>query len=548
MIEFLNSLPMAGLLLAISIGYVLGNTSYRDLAVGPAGATLFVSLWLGWLGIRHVGFEGEGSGAEFSIGTFGFILYLYSIGFEAGPRFFASFRDRSGWRYALVAAVVNVAAIAGAFCAARLVGLGATRGAGAMAGALTSAPTFAASLELAANRSEMSVAFALAYPVGLVGIVLIIQIIPRFLSGNLFSLDEEESQRPGNVRYEKGSPELYRVLRVERPEVFGKTLRELRLGPVTGCVVTWVHRGDDEIFLATASTVLNEGDHLSAIGRVDELRELIDLVGNEVFDANLQKLLASPRRARVESNQVIGKSLAELNLAQRFNCLITRIERGSLWIEPSADVVLLQGDVLTLVGRRHHVRRVAKVIGKIRPQHQETDIALYTGGMFVGVLLGAIKFDLGGMALGPGFAGGLLFAGILLGWMSELGRVRANVPQSARQLVRDLGVMLFVGETGLIAGEDLAAGGTGQFAAIMLVSLITVLVAVSMGILVAFPILKLRAVDAWGAVAGGLTSSAALQTVRRVTDSNDAAVAYVTAYATASILATLAGRVIMRLL
>ena len=137
MIDYLNSLPLAGLLLAISIGYLVGNLTFRDIALGPAGATLFVSLLLGSLGIHHLEFDVEGS-ASFSIGTFGFILYLYSIGFEAGPRFFASFRDRSGWKYALVATVVNVAAVAGAFCAARIVGLGATRAAGAMAGALTS--------------------------------------------------------------------------------------------------------------------------------------------------------------------------------------------------------------------------------------------------------------------------------------------------------------------------------------------------------------------------------------------------------------------------
>ena len=98
--------------------------------------------------------------------------------------------------------------------------------------------------------------------------------------------------------------------------------------------------------------------------------------------------------------------------------------------------------------------------------------------MFLGVLLSEIEFELGGLALGPGLAGGLLFAGILLGWLGELGTVPANVPRQARQLVRDLGVMLFIGETGLTAGQDLSMGMVTDVIPTLLVGIIAMLAAV----------------------------------------------------------------------
>ena len=547
MIDYLNSLPLAGLLIVISLGYILGNVPIRGITLGPAGATLFVALLLGATGLR----ERHLSAAQndsFSIGVFGFMLFIYSVGFEAGPRFFASFRDRSAWKHAMVATVVNGAAVVTTLLAARSLEISAPEAAGAMAGALTSAATFAASLELTDQTTDISVAFALAYPIGLVGIVLIIQTFPRLLKHDLGTVagdDDGIDVRPRRrVRYERGSPEVYRVVRVEHDSVIGKSLRELSIAQQTGCVLTWIRRGDVTL-MSTANTQLQLNDHVAAIGRVDELRELETLVGREVFDGDLQRQLVAPRRVQVHNPKVIGRSLAELRLTDRYDCVITRIERGTLWIEPRADVILLRGDIVTTVGRGDHVAQMAQFLGRFRSRFQDTDIAIYTGGMFLGLLLSDLQINFRGIVLGPGIAGGLLFAGLILGWLSEIGVLRAHVPRQARQLVRDLGVMLFIGEIGLTASENLSQSSIQAVVPTLFLATVTMTASVLLALLVAIRVFKLDAVDAWGSVSGGLTSSAALHTVRRMTDSNAATVAYVTAYATSSILATIAGRVIM---
>ena len=138
--------------------------------------------------------------------------------------------------------------------------------------------------------------------------------------------------------------------------------------------------------------------------------------------------------------------------------------------------------------------------------------------------------------------------GLVLGAAPRLGPIRTHVPREARQLVRDLGILLFVGETGLFAGRALQTGLPAQagwvFAAGLVVNVVTVLVS----LLVARAALRLRPVDAWGSICGGLTSAAALHAVRRASDSNEAAISYATAYAIASVLATAAGPFVVTLL
>ena len=550
MIDYLNSLPLAGLLLVITIGYVVGNRTFHGLSLGPAGATLFIALLLGQFGLQRGSLSLEES-AGFSLGAFGFILFLYSVGFEAGPRFFASFRDRLGWKFAIVAATVNLVGVVVTFLLALFLDLGPDQAAGALAGSFTSAPIFAASLELAQDAPGLSVAFAVTYPVGLVGIVLLIQILPKIFQGRLASPivtgHTPSAKDKRRIRYERGSPEIHRTLQVENREVIGRSLGDLHLPQRTGCLLTWVRR-NEQTFLAAADTVLNKNDHIAAIGRVDELQALGDLLGKEVFDEQLEEALTTPRQIEVRASHAVGRTLAELQIAGRYRCVISRIERGRLWVEPGADVVVLRGDVLTVVGRADHVRELAQFMGKTQPRYEETDIAVYTVGMFLGVLIGDVEIPIAGMRIGLGNAGGLLFAGALMGWLNELGLLRANVPSQARQLVRDLGVLLFISETGLVAARSISVDSASSAFPMLVVGATAMSVSVITALLVALYLLRLEPIDAWGCVSGGLTSSAALHAVRRMSDSSESTAAYVAAFATSSVLATVTGRLIMRLL
>jgi len=540
-VEAINALPLAGLLSVVALGYALSRLSVRGISLGPAGATLFVALCLGHLGVQVTGATGPSAGAV-SLGALGFALFIYSVGFDAAPHFMASFRERRGFGFVGVAVAVNVLAFAGALAAARAFDLGGSAAAGLLAGALTSTPTYAAAAEVAPDPTALSVAFALTYPFGLVGIVLLVQVLPRlgaapFAVGG--SLDGPEP-KPARDAPLGRSPELSRSFEVHEEDAIGRPLRELALPARTGCVLSRVRRGT-RVWIPDGETVLEAGDVVTAVGRLAPLRRFEKRVGPEIVEPGLARSGLVARRVEVHRDEATRRTLEQLGLIHRFHCVVTRIERGAQWLEPDAAVVLAHGDVLEVVGRPDAVREAAGFLGRLEPTLQETDLAVWAGGLVAGLLLGAVKLPVFGVEIGLGTAGGLLVAGLLLGWRQRLGPFRTFVPREARQLVRDFGILLFIGETGLEAGAGMGAtlGSAGAviFAAGAAVNAVAVLGALAL----ARRLLGLRPVDAWGSIAGGLTSSAALQTVRRACDSNEVAISYAAAYAVASVLATGAG-------
>ncbi len=538
-LEALNGVPLVGPMLVIAFGFFLGRGSLGGVSLGPAGATLFLALGLGHLGLQA---------GDLGLGSLGFALFIYSVGFDAAPHFFASFRERRGFGFVAVAVAVNLLAVAATLGAARLLGLDPSTSAGVLAGALTSAPTFAAASEVAPDPARLSVAFALTFPFGLLGVVLALQLVPRMLGEDLARSAARDEQRRARARGARRASvtaaQQARAFVVSHEEVTGRPLRELDLTHRTGCVISRIRAGDS-VVIPDGDTVLELDDRVMAAGRVDELRVFERCVGPETSMSELETGELHTRRIEVRLAEATARSLDDLRIIQRHHCVVTRIERGLLAIEPDPEATLVRGDVITAIGRRDDLRELARSVGRFEPPPGETDVAVYAGGIVLGLLLGSVRVSAGGLELGLGTAGGLLAMGLLLGSQRRLGPLRTHVPREARQLVRDLGILLFAAETGLQAGAQVAAvlqrAAWETFAAGVAVNAIAALGALALARLG----LRMRPVDAWGSICGGLTSSSALQAVRRAADSNEPAIAYAAAYAVASVLATLAGPLVV---
>lgn len=549
-IEHLNRLPLAALMLVVTTGYLLGRPGWRGVSLGPAGGTLFVGLLAGHLGLNFDRLYGQGPGSLATVGGFGFCLFIYSVGFDAGTGFFGTLRSVRGLRMVAVGVVVNILAVVVAVGCGWLFSLSPSASAGVLAGALTSAPTFAAVSEICNDATALSVAFALTFPFGLVGTVLLIQTLPRLVREDLLGDAEELAdvrKRSTSRRPASNEPEQIRAFHVVRENVVGKSLAELDLTHRTGCFITRIHRGDS-IMIPDCHTVLEPGDNLLANGRVDELQKFGEWVGPEIYDDELKERLPSPVRIQVLSADVAGKSLQELDLIARYRCVIAAIERNHKRIEPSAEVVLDRNDVVEVVGQRRAIRSLAAELGRFEPSTHETDIAVYAGGILFGLLLGSIHVELLGVSLGLGAAGGLLVMGLLLGNAPRLGGLRTHVPPAARHLVRELGILLFVSETGVAAGESVVrALSDGLWETVVAGALVTVL-SITGALIGARCVLRMRPVDAWGSVAGGMTSSSALLAIKRAADSSEPAIAYAAAYTCASVIVTMAGHVVIFLM
>lgn len=542
LVDFINRLPLAGLMLVTALGYTLGRFQCRKISLGPAGGALFVALPLGFAGISMDHLYG-GEHPELTIGALGFVLFIYSVGFEAGPRFFASFRTRHGWRYIAVGVAVNVFAVLAALVLGKAFKLDAATVAGVLSGALTSAPTYAAASQIVADEAALSVAFALTYPFGLAGLVLIIQTLPRWFHQDL----AQEAKKHGDTASQDGqtiSREVTRGFVVERDDIVAKPLRELHLTRDTGCLITLVVH-DQQPRIPHADTTLSLGDHLLATGRIDELRSFEKRIGSEIDAEDLWRNRPPPGRIQVRNRELCGKALAELRLTHQFHGVIARIQRGDEWVEPGAEVSLELNDIVEVAGSKTDLSHAAKLLGRFEPAVDQANIAIYTGGILIGLLIGAIHFGPLGLDFKIGSAAGLLIAGVLLGWLGRIGPYPTHVPRPARQFVRDLGILLFIGETGLAAGAELSQGMTLAPALPLLGACAIMTVTVLASLTFALKALKLGPLDAWGSVCGGMTSSAALHTLRRTADANEVTISYAAAYAVASVIATIAGQVIV---
>ncbi len=537
-IEGLNAVPLAGLMLVVALGFAIGRLRWRWVTLGPGGATLFVAIFFGAFGLSFSGMYGSGN-PQMTVGQFGFALFIYSVGFEAGPRFFSILLGGKGWRFVLVGTVVNVLAVVVAVACARTIGFGETVAAGALSGAMTSFPTYAAAAEVLPDPNLL-IFFAVSYPVGLITVVFFVQIVPKLLRIDLTEgADPDPDDEPSTLH--RGS-EAWRVFKVEAEEVAGRSLMELGLPHRTGCTIVQLQRGTT-LLRAEADTVIREQDRLLVQGHPHELKAFGELVGPEVGD----QLLGKPptRNVVVLNAAVCDRTLADLDLTKRHGCLVTAVERGRVILEPTAELALCHGDVLELTGSAGGVRGAAVELGRFEKSVHETNIAIYAGGIFLGLLLSQLR--IGGAAV-FGAAGGLLLAGIVLGRFRRIGHSSADVPRAARQLVRDLGILLFIAEMGIWAGGQPLSPVREWFlpslASAFLIAVIPMLAALFVG----RRLLRLRAVDTWGSICGGMTSSAALVTLKNAADSSDPAVSYAASYAVASILVTLAGPVVVYLI
>ena len=538
-VHLLNQLPLAGLMMVVACGYLLGRFAWRGFSLGPAGGTLFVAVACGLAGLDYAHLYSSAE-PRITLGAFGFALFLYSIGFEAGPRFFSSLGGAQGWRVPFVAVLVNVLAVVAALACGWFFSFSAPITAGLLSGALTSAPTFAAAMAICDDPDALALAFALTFPVGLVGVVWLTQFLPRVMGDDLAAGSVPDLDDDPLV-----SPELRRAFEIERPEVIGRPLRELGLAERTGCYVVRLHRGA-QVTVPDADTALRHGDHVMAKGRLNELHAFEQLVGREVYDEDLRRQLPSPRAIVVTRPEVIGRLLRDLEIFKRHHCLVTEVSRHGEIFEPTADLCLEADDVLFVVGRGEDLRAIARHLGHFDRASRETDIAVYAGGILFGLAIGQARLPIGGLDLGLGTAGGLLLAGILLGRFQRIGPFSTHVPAAARQLVRDLGILLFVAETGVDAG-----GGTwnlgGMVWPLVAAAFVVTLVPVAGSVWAARHILGLAPADAWGTVAGGMTSSSALTVIRQETASSEPAIVYAAAYAVASIVAAFAGQVVLYL-
>ena len=512
------------IMLVAAAGLALGNIKLFGINLGIAGV-LFSGILFG-----HFGLDINHETLEF-LRDFGLILFVYSIGTQVGPGFFSSFR-KQGLQLNLLAGAVVLGGVAVTLAAAKIAGFDIATAIGMYSGAVTNTPSLAAAQQtLGAISPEAvnnaSVGYALAYPGAILGIILTMIVIRRIFAA-------QAAQDMLQVHSDKAASDLINVsIVVENKNLDGLKINEIPAINELGVVVSRTYH-DGKLGVAHDDTVIHTGDILLAVGFHENVRKFTLVVGSK-SGTDLKKLPSRIIHSRVivTHKEVIGKTLAEINLESLYDVAATRVTRADVEFLVSDSYVLQFADNLVIVGEESAVAKAAALLGNSPKDLNHPQLIPAFIGIAAGVFLGSIPFSIPGLSapIKLGLAGGPLIMAIILSYVQHIGPLNWYLPPAGNLMLRELGIVLFLSCVGLKAGGrffETLLNGNGMY--IVLFSfLITVLPIMIVGIF-AKAKLKLNYMSLCGALAGSMTDPPALAFANAMTPSNLSAMSYATVY------------------
>ncbi|MDE5944873.1 MAG: transporter [Rikenella sp.] len=518
MIESLLNSTMFVLFVIIALGFIVGRINIKGITL-DVSAVIFVALLFGHFGVV----------VPAELGNFGMTLFIFAIGIQAGPGFFSTFKSK-GKALAGVATVLVLTAAVVALATKYIFGFNAADTAGLLAGALTSTPGLATAREITGNQAAIS--YGIAYPFGVIGVILFVKLLPRMLR---IDLRKEEAKLDADRR------ELYpdivpRAYRVSNPLVVGRELQDIKLRLHTGAVISRILRGNESI-LPKARTVLQEGDQIKVVGTPAAHEKVRQFVGEQLegelpFGENVEL-----QTGLVTAQGLVNRTLGSLNLQQNFHCIVTRVRRAGIDLSPSPSLALKFGDKLTLVGRKDTMEEVLRLIGNDGKRISDTDFLPIALGIALGAIVGRISLSFSdSFTFSFGLTGGVLLMALVLSAAGKTGPVIWTMSGSANQLLRQLGLLLFLANVGTAAGQGLVEtfmnSGWSLFVGGFFITLVPMVVAT----LVARYCFRIGALDLLGTLTGGMTSTPGLAAADSMSDSSAVSVAYATVYPVAMVL------------
>jgi putative transport protein len=528
-------------------GIGLGHIQIASVRLGVAGV-LFVGL-----AAAHFGFHLNPEVAHF-LKDFGLVLFVFALGMQMGPGFFASLRRQglllNGYAFALVAGGAVVALLGGWIFGMPLPAI-----AGLFAGATTNTPALGAAQQaLQASQADVALvtlpalSYAAAYPLGIVGIIVSLLLLRYF-----FKIDVDAEAAEFRRQQGAGVEPMHRMnLRVENINLEGVSVVSIPGIQETGVVVSrYRSASGGEVRAASPDIKLKVGDLIMAVGTQAQLDQFRLIVGTPC-EENLMKVPGSItyRRVVLTSKRMLGKTVRELGLDHFHNVTVTRVSRGDLIFTALPDLKLQFGDMLQLVGDENSLNDATKTLGNAVQMLQETKFAAIFAGIILGVLLGIYPFHIEGLPapVRLGLAGGPLVMAILLSHLGRLGPMVMHMPLNANRALRELGIILFLANVGLLSGENFAATvfTTQGLQWVLLGILVTMLPLLVVGY-VARKFHRLNFMNLSGLLSGGMTDPPALAFATSLARCDSPAVAYAAVYPLTMLLRIIVAQIIAQL-
>lgn len=514
------------LTLTMAVGHILSNLlKIRNFSLGVT--------WILFCGIlcSHFGMVLEPHVAQFAK-DFGLILFVYSIGLQVGPSFFSSF-SKGGLKLNLLAMSIVLLACACTFGIYMLADVDWPTMVGVMSGAVTNTPSLGAAEQAysdlygAANPS-MATGYAVAYPLGVVGIIGSMLLIRLFFRIRLEKEDEQLKQSANN-----SSEPVCVDIRITNPQLEKVSIAELRKLFQVKMVVSRVIHADGTEDVAKGSTVVHVGDIMRTLTdqeHIEPLRLLGEIQPTTKKQSDASQLIS--RRIVVTKEMWNGKHIGNLDLAS-YHATITRVNRAGIELLATPDLTLQLGDRLMIVGDKDDVQRVADLFGNELKRLDIPHLLPIFIGIVLGVIVGTLPIPIPGLsqAFKLGLAGGSLIVAILIGRYGPYYHMVTFATTSANKMIREIGISLFLAAVGLGAGESFVETVVnGGYMWILYGVIITLVPLLLVGV-VARKFMKLNYYTLMGLIAGSTTDPPALAYAMSVSSSNDqASVSYATVY------------------
>ncbi len=514
--------------IVIAIGTLLGKVKIFGVSLGVT--------WILFVGIiaSHFGFVIDKELMGF-IKEFGLILFVFSLGLQVGPGFFSSFK-KGGVSLNLLAVGLVVLGVLTTLILHFITGTPLETMVGVMSGAVTNTPGLGAAQQAFSqingfDAPSIAMGYAVAYPLGVIGVILTLIGIRYFFKININKeiQDIEERNKPKDSA-------MKIAVEVRNESIFGKTIYEIDKILNKSFVVSRLYHPDGMMEFPNSNSIINQGDKLLIVTSKANESVVTTLIGRkiEMDQKEWEKLDTQliSRKLVVTQSNINGKKLGELNIRAQFGINITRIFRSGVELLATPDLQLQLGDRVTVVGNEKAIEKLAKLFGNSVNKLREPNLIPIFIGIFLGVLLGSIPFAIPGLSqpLKLGLAGGPLIVAILIARFGPKYHLVTYTTLSANMLLREIGISLFLAAVGIGAGDGFVdAIVNGGYMWILYGFIITVIPVIIISIIGRF-VMKLDYFSISGVVSGGQTNPIALAFINNTYAVPQTAVVYATVY------------------
>lgn len=539
------------LLLAISIGFFVGRIKVKGITLGVS-AVMFVGLGLG-----HYGYRINADILEF-VRNFGLILFVYGIGIQVGPSFFSSFK-KEGIRFNILAVATVLFGGFITFLLFKFSTISIENAVGLMSGSVTNTPGLGAAKETlteiqkqfpSKSFSDPTIAYAITYPLGVFGIIITIILSKTLLKINLgkesFTCDATTTPATTLIIHQK--------CRVTNEAFFGKSVYQvLKEANIQEVIISRLkNSGSQVVYAPSLDTKIHNKDVLMVVGSPAAVSQFIEAVGkvsSDLFIESEQDIVT--KNLFVTKSAATHKTLAELDLYNKFDLKVTRVFRSGMELLAQPTLELFYGDKIRIVGNKEAIVEAEKIIGNSEKKLLEPDFLSLFGGLIIGMIIGSIPFFIPSLPvpIKLGFAAGPLLTALFISRYGGVGVIHSYINNGAVYFMKDLGICLFFAAVGVHAGEGFYDNFIhyNGWLWIYYGCFITFIPLIAM-VLIGRLVLKLNFYQLVGLMSGTYTDPAALAFSTKYLDSDIPTQAYATVYPLVTIFRIFVAQLLILLL